>query len=211
MASKIAGKVTRRLVGDHAKRYEPEDPLYEFYTVNGKQKRRKRALPPGLTKKQARTLKKIKRRAHHLDKGFTICGFRFGWTAIVGIVPGLGDITAALLNYTLVVKPAKNEIDDIPDWLVRQLLFNNAVSAGVGLVPIVGDIALAAWRANSRNANLIEEFLRVKGEENMAAGLQDLTPRPPSTDVAAPAQDAVRQQVQQASASSSQTRFSAGR
>ena len=45
------------------------------------------------------------------------------------------------------------------------MLFNNAISAGVGFVPIVGDIMLAVWKANSRNAALLEEFLRVRGEE----------------------------------------------
>ena len=45
------------------------------------------------------------------------------------------------------------------------MLVNNAVSAGVGLVPIVGDIILAMYKANSRNAVLLEEYLRVRGEE----------------------------------------------
>lgn len=39
-----------------------------------------------------------------------------------------------------------------------------AVSIGVGLVPLVGDIALAIWKANSRNAALIEEFLIARVE-----------------------------------------------
>jgi len=29
----------------------------------------------------------VRRRAHYLDKGFSICGFRFGWTAILGLIP----------------------------------------------------------------------------------------------------------------------------
>ncbi len=53
----------------------------------------------------------------------------------------------------------------IPSWLLGQMLFNNAISAGIGFVPIVGDVALAIWKANSRNAALLEEFLRVRGEE----------------------------------------------
>lgn len=56
------------------------------------------------------------------------------------------------------------------------MLFNNAVSAGVGLIPLAGDLVLAIWKANSRNAKLLEEFMRVKGEENMANGLPNLTP-----------------------------------
>lgn len=195
MASYVASKVTKRFVGDQAKKYEPEDPLYEFYTAsNGKQKRRKRALPPGLTRKQAKLLKKIKKRAHYLDKGFHVCGLRFGWTFFIGIVPGLGDIVNAILNHTLVVKPVKNEFDEKPDWLIRQMMFNNAVSTGVGFVPLVGDVVMAAWRANSRNAKLLEELLRVQGEENIANGLPDLTPRSPHDTH--PAQSAAQNHVQ---------------
>ena len=63
----------------------------------------------------------------------------------------------------LVVRKAKKA--DIPHWLLSRMLFNNAISAGVGLVPLAGDVFLAAWKANSRNAALLEEFLRIRGEE----------------------------------------------
>ena len=49
------------------------------------------------------------------------------------------------------------------------MLVNNAISAGVGFVPFVGDIAIAAFKANSRNAALLEEFLRIRGEEFLKA------------------------------------------
>ncbi|CAO1628153.1 unnamed protein product [Sympodiomycopsis kandeliae] len=172
----LAGKHVRRVVTQHATQYEPVDPLYIFYEDDqGRRKRTKRPPPPGLTKKEAQILRKIQRRAHYLDKGFYICGIRFGWTFLIGLIPGLGDLVDALLNYTLVLKPSKKELE-LPDWLIRQMYFNNAVSAGVGLIPLAGDIILAMWKANSRNAKLVEEFLRVKGEENMANGLQSLTP-----------------------------------
>lgn len=45
------------------------------------------------------------------------------------------------------------------------MLMNNAVSAGVGFVPLVGDIGIAAYKANSRNAALLEEYLRIRGQE----------------------------------------------
>lgn len=75
----------------------------------------------------------------------------------------MGDVADALLNYLLVVKPSLRA--DIPPWLVRRMLMNNAVSAGIGMVPIAGDVALAVFKANSRNAALLEEFLRIRGEE----------------------------------------------
>ncbi|KAJ9478756.1 putative membrane protein [Pseudozyma hubeiensis] len=195
MASYIANKVTKRFVSGQAKKWEPEDPLYEFYTApNGKQKRRKRALPPGLTRKQAKLLKKIKKRAHYLDKGFHLCGMRFGWTFFIGIVPGLGDLVNAILNHTLVVNPVKKDFDERPDWLIRQMVFNNAVSTGVGFVPLAGDVIMAAWKTNSRNARLLEELMRLQGEENIAKGLPDLTPRSPNDPQ--PLQNAAQKYVQ---------------
>ena len=45
------------------------------------------------------------------------------------------------------------------------MLMNNAVSIAAGLVPIAGDVVLAVYKANSRNAALLEEYLRIRGEE----------------------------------------------
>ena len=61
-------------------------------------------------------------------------------------------MTNALLNYTLVYRPAKKL--ELPSDLQHRMLFNNAVSAGVGFIPLAGDVFLAAWKANSRNAHL---------------------------------------------------------
>ncbi|WFC98169.1 hypothetical protein MYAM1_000893 [Malassezia yamatoensis] len=126
--SNIIGATVKRLAGNKAaafaQQYEPE-----------------RELPPGLTSHEAKVLRKVRSRAHYLDKGFRVCGLRFGWTFIIGLIPFVGDVTDALLNYNLVVKKAK-EIEGI--------------SIGIGFVPIVGDIALAAWKTNWRNAELLE-------------------------------------------------------
>lgn len=68
-----------------------------------------------------------------------------------------------MLNYVLVLRKARQA--DLPSWLVSKMLFNNAVSAIGGIVPIVGDVVIAVYKANSRNAMLLEEFLRIRGEE----------------------------------------------
>ncbi|KAJ7584207.1 hypothetical protein C8J56DRAFT_715121, partial [Mycena floridula] len=154
----------KKLFEKHLEQYAPADPLYETYTDNrGREKRRKRLLPPGLSQRDQKILTSIKRRAHYLDKGFSLCGMRFGWTFIIGIIPGAGDVADISLNYFLVVRKARQA--DLPPWLVRRMLMNNAVSAAVGLVPFAGDVVLAMYKANSRNAALLEEFLRIRGEE----------------------------------------------
>lgn len=65
--------------------YEPEDPYYETVVdEHGRTKRTKRDVPPGLSKRDAKALRKIRRRAHYLDKGINLCGFRVGWTFFIG-------------------------------------------------------------------------------------------------------------------------------
>ncbi|KAI0775238.1 hypothetical protein BD413DRAFT_611564 [Trametes elegans] len=166
--SNLAVKAGRKLFERNLQQYQPADPLYETYVdKKGRQRRRKRETPPGLSTRDAKILKSVQRRAHYLDKGFSICGLRFGWTFIIGIIPGAGDVADATLNYVLVVRKAKQA--EIPGWLLRQMLVNNAISAGVGFIPFVGDVVLAMFKANSRNAALLEEFLRIRGEEFLKA------------------------------------------
>lgn len=78
----------------------------------------------------------------------------------LGIIPGAGDVADATLNYFLVVRKARQA--EIPGWLLQKMLVNNAISAGVGFIPVVGDVVLAAFKANSRNAALLEEYLRIR-------------------------------------------------
>ena len=69
------------------------------------------------------------------------------------------------------------------------MLLNNTVSACVGLIPVGGDIVLAVFKANSRNAALLEEFLRIRGEEFLklqtkeAGGPLSTTNEPPKKDI----------------------------
>ncbi|PVF97940.1 hypothetical protein CPB86DRAFT_674759, partial [Serendipita vermifera] len=160
----MAQKAGLKLFEKHLEQYAPADPYYEEWTdEKGKKQRRKREIPPGLSKRDAAILKAVKKRAHYLDKGFHICGIRFGWTFIIGFIPVVGDVADAILNYTLVVRKARQA--EIPSWLLRKMLANNAVSAACGAVPVIGDIILGIYKANSRNAALLEEFLRIRGEE----------------------------------------------
>jgi len=50
------------------------------------------------------------------------------------------------------------------------MAFNQIVGSGIGLVPIFGDIGLTIWKANSRNAALLEEFLIQRVKQSTTAG-----------------------------------------
>ncbi|KDQ15926.1 hypothetical protein BOTBODRAFT_276447 [Botryobasidium botryosum FD-172 SS1] len=153
MTTALAQKVGGKLFKDHIASYQPADPLYETYVDPKSGKTRQR--------------RKVKSRAHYLDKGFSVCGMRFGYTFLIGLIPFAGDFADLVLNYTLVLRKARQA--ELPDWLVRKMLLNNMVSAAAGFIPVVGDVILATYKANSRNAALLEEFLRIRGEEFLKA------------------------------------------
>ncbi|WWC98453.1 hypothetical protein V866_005344 [Kwoniella sp. B9012] len=166
--SAIASKAVTKILKNRVSQQAPPDPHIEIIVdAKGKTKKVVRPLPEGLSKRDKKALKKIRRRAHYLDKGMNVCGFRVGWTFFIGIIPGAGDVVDAGLNYFLIVRPSKKL--DIPQSLLSKMLVNNAISAGLGFIPIAGDIFLAAWKANSRNAHLLEEFLKIRGQELLAA------------------------------------------
>ena len=89
-----------------------------------------------------------------LDDRFVIPGtrIRFGLDAIIGWIPGIGDALAALASIFIVVSAWKRGVARIT--LMRMVL-NLAIEDTLGAIPVVGDIAHIAWKANRRNYNLL--------------------------------------------------------
>jgi len=163
----LVQKAARKVFAQNLEAYRPEDPLYEEYQDDrGNVKRRKRAIPPGLSKRDAAILRSVQKRAHYLDKSFSLCGFRYGWSFWVGLIPVVGDVVVAGMNYILVIRKAQQA--ELPPWLLAQMMTHLSIGVGVGLVPIVGDLVVAVYKPNSRNAALLHELLRVRGEQLLA-------------------------------------------
>ncbi|KAH9986245.1 hypothetical protein BJV77DRAFT_933829, partial [Russula vinacea] len=112
-----------------------------------------------LSERDAAILQSVKRRATLLDKRFKlpVCGARFGWTFIIAVVPIVGDALTPALGYVFVVHQARKA--KIPRALTRRMILNLAISTTIGLMPGAGAILLASYRANVRNARLLENSL----------------------------------------------------
>lgn len=67
----------------------------------------------------------------------------------------------------MVVKTCTKVEGGLPSSVKMKMLLNVIVDFAVGLVPFIGDIADAAFRANTRNAILLESYLREKGKKNL--------------------------------------------
>ena len=93
-----------------------------------------------------------------LDTAFILPGtnVRFGFDALIGLVPGIGDaITTAISLY--IVHEARQL--GAPAPLILRMLANVALDGFVGAVPLVGDAFDVLWRANRRNVRLLREWL----------------------------------------------------
>lgn len=100
-------------------------------------------------------LRRLRSLAWLLDSAIQLPGtrFRVGLDAIVGLIPGLGDVVGVLLSSYIVREAARAGAP--PSVLVR-MAWNVLVEGVVGMVPLAGDIFDAAWKANQRNVALLE-------------------------------------------------------
>jgi hypothetical protein len=89
-----------------------------------------------------------------LDDRFEIPGtrIRFGLDAIIGWIPGIGDALAALASLFIVFSAWKRGAARIT---VLRMMLNLTIEDTLGAIPIIGDVAHIAWKANRRNYNLL--------------------------------------------------------
>lgn len=184
----IAKFFTQKILGESiSNKFGTEDPYFEHVpatrlngTPSGKLKKRKKALPPGISDHDAKVLTKVKRRAYRLDLSlFNCCGIRFGWSSVIGLVPAIGDVIDALM--ALVVMRTCGQIEGgLPTSLKAKMMSNIILDFVVGLVPFVGDVVDAVFRANTRNAALLEAYLREQGKKNLRSNGQPLPAVDPS-------------------------------
>ena len=133
----------------------------------GKSTRRKKPLPAGLTKEEEKVLKKVTRRAYRLDNCFSFCGIRVGWSSIIGIIPVAGDIFDVLMSLMLLSLCTKVVI---PASLKSRMMMNIMLDFFIGLVPLVGDLGDSLFRANTKNAALLHEHLKARGQARINGG-----------------------------------------
>ncbi|KAK7753519.1 hypothetical protein SLS62_004594 [Diatrype stigma] len=182
--------IFKRVFKEYAKNnFGSEDPYFEYIpatridgTPNGKVKRVKKALPPGISEHDAQVLTKMKRRAYRLDSGlFSLCGTRVGWDGVIGLFPIVGDVAGLLLSL-MVIQTAKQVEGGLPFSLKIKMYIMALIDFVLGFIPFIGDAADAVFKANNRNTVAFEQHLREKGKKNLRkSGLPvpDLDPSNP--------------------------------
>ena len=87
--------------------------------------------------------------ARLMDGEFRIPGLniRFGLDAIIGLIPGFGDIVATLVSLYVLAAAQRH---GVPRITTLRMGLNIGIDAIIGAIPIVGDLFDLAWKANER-------------------------------------------------------------
>jgi hypothetical protein len=95
--------------------------------------------------------------ARVLDEAVRIPGtnIRVGLDALLGLLPGGGDIAGGLFSGLIILQAARA---GAPTPVLGRMLANVAIDVVLGAIPLLGDLFDVAWRANSRNVRLLESW-----------------------------------------------------
>ena len=111
---------------------------------------------------------RVRALARVLDSAVRVPGtnLRFGLDAIVGLIPGVGDVVGAAASGYIVLAAARL---GAPAPVLARMLLNTGIDAAVGAVPLLGDLFDLGWRANARNVALLERHLADPGDARAAS------------------------------------------
>jgi hypothetical protein len=85
-----------------------------------------------------------------------VIGLRFGADAVLGLVPGVGDIITGLIGAYLIYEAQRL---GIPRTAVLRMIANIVFDTAVGAIPVAGDIWDFFFRANDRNMQILARHI----------------------------------------------------
>jgi len=106
------------------------------------------------------SIQRLRKLSRLLDNAIAIPGttFRVGLDPILGLIPGAGDFVGTALSAYIVVEAARL---GIPRATLGKMVSNILLESVVGAIPLVGDWFDFAWKANTKNMELLEAHLGV--------------------------------------------------
>jgi hypothetical protein len=99
------------------------------------------------------------------DRNFSFFGIRFGWDAVLGLVPVAGDTVAAGVGAWIFWKAQKL---GVPRHLRGKMIGNIAFDYIFGAIPVLGTVVDVAFKANTRNVRMLKEHLLEEEERERA-------------------------------------------
>jgi hypothetical protein len=109
--------------------------------------------------------------ARLMDDNFRVPGtpLRFGWDSVLGLFPGLGDVLTSAISLLIVHHAWQTGASKLT---LARMLGNVGIDFVVGAIPLLGDLFDFAFKANRRNARLLEQHFARRTERQRPARLR---------------------------------------
>ena len=99
-----------------------------------------------------------------------VLGWRFGLDALIGLVPGLGDISTTVVSFYILAAAVRYRV---PKITMLRMGLNILIDYVCGALPGVGDFADAWWKSNRKNLELLKKRATVSAEEARSGRASD--------------------------------------
>lgn len=95
--------------------------------------------------------------AYIMDEVVRIPGtqFRFGLDPLLGLIPGIGDTSSALVSAFALIQAVRL---GVPKVLIMRMALNVLLNELIGVVPGIGDAFSFWFKSNARNYEIIKHY-----------------------------------------------------
>lgn len=135
----------------------PPQSSTRHFGVNRSPNNGSQGLPRSSKERSAKDrMEQIERLTHLLDESFKLPGtdFRIGWDALIGLIPGAGDIASSALSAFMIYQAHRMGASK---WIVARMMGNVGLDFLIGVVPVLGDTFDVFFKSNRRNTRLLKK------------------------------------------------------
>jgi hypothetical protein len=93
--------------------------------------------------------------ANLLDNQFNFLGIKFGFAAIINLIPGFGDLVDAILSMYIVWIAVRLKL---PSYRIFQMIWNIIINFIIGIIPVIGDATYILRRVNMKNFQILRRY-----------------------------------------------------
>lgn len=122
-------------------------------------------MPSRIKSDQRRTLERLDRFSYYTDSNIRVpfTKFRFGLSPLIGLIPVAGDFAGLILSLYVLYEARKIGASG---KVQRRIIRNMLIEFVGGLIPVFGDAFDAVYKANTRNTEILRNYLyKQLGEE----------------------------------------------
>ena len=93
--------------------------------------------------------------AYIMDEVIRVPGtqFRFGLDPLLGLIPGIGDTSSAMVSAVALIQAVRL---GVPKILLGRMAMNILVNEVIGVIPVAGDAFSFWFKSNARNYDIIK-------------------------------------------------------